>query len=185
MVVFFSSHSPRFSILQDTKTEISRSDRLSDLLSSMHVLVIITEELIGSEVTSMQVSRAAKELDEVLSAWRERQLSKTPYLILDARYEKVRHGGRVIDCAVLVAVGISASGHRSVLGCSVSLSEAETHWREFMNSLVGRGLSGVRMIISDDHAGLKADVLFFLQYHGSAVSFTYNKTHRLTCHSNR
>ena len=107
---------------------------------STRKMASITEELIGSEVTSMQVSRAAKELDEVLSAWRERQLSETPYLILDARYEKVRHGGRVIDCAVLVAVGISASGHRSVLGCSVSLSEAETHWREFMNSLVGRGL---------------------------------------------
>ena len=101
---------------------------------STRKMASITEELIGSEVTSMQVSRAAKELDEVLNAWRERQLSETPYLILDARYEKVRHGGRVIDCAVLVAVGISASGHRSVLGCSESLSEAETHWREFMNS---------------------------------------------------
>lgn len=123
---------------------------------STRKMASITEELIGSEVTSMQVSRAAKELDEVLTAWRERALSETPYLILDARYEKVRHGGRVIDCAVLVAVGISASGHRSVLGCSVSLSEAETHWREFMNSLVSRGLTGVRMIISDDHAGLKA-----------------------------
>lgn len=123
---------------------------------STRKMASITEELIGSEVTSMQVSRAAKELDEVLTAWRERALSETPYLILDARYEKVRHGGRVIDCAVLVAVGIGASGHRSVLGCSVSLSEAETHWREFMNSLVSRGLTGVRMIISDDHAGLKA-----------------------------
>lgn len=71
---------------------------------------------------------------------------------MDANYHRTRQN----NCAVLVAVGISASGHRSVLGCSVSLSEAETHWREFMNSLVGRGLSGVRMIISDDHAGLKA-----------------------------
>ena len=116
----------------------------------------ITEQLIGTEVSSMQVSRAAAELDEVLSTWRERQLSETPYLILDARYEKVRHGGHVIDCAVLVAVGISPSGHRSVLGCSVSLSEAEVHWRDFMNQLVSRGLTGVRMIVSDDHAGLKA-----------------------------
>jgi len=123
---------------------------------STRKMATITEELIGSEVTSMQVSRAAKELDEVLSAWRDRQLSETPYLILDARYEKVRHGGRVIDCAVLVAVGVSVTGHRSVLGCSVSLSEAETHWREFMNALVARGLKGVRMIVSDDHAGLKA-----------------------------
>jgi len=116
----------------------------------------ITEELIGAEVSSMQVSRAAQELDEVLSAWRNRQLSETPYLILDARYEKVRHGGRVIECAVLVAVGISTSGHRSVLGCSVSLSEAEVHWRDFMSSLLTRGLTGVRQIVSDDHAGLKA-----------------------------
>jgi len=116
----------------------------------------ITEELIGTEVSSMQVSRAAAELDDVLSAWRERQLCETPYLILDARYEKVRHGGQVIDCAVLVAVGISPSGHRSVLGCSVSLSEAEAHWRDFMNKLVSRGLTGVRMIVCDDHAGLKA-----------------------------
>jgi len=116
----------------------------------------ITEELIGTEISSTQVSRAAQELDGVLSTWRDRQLSETPYLILDARYEKVRHGGRVIDCAVLVAIGISTSGHRSVLGCSVSLSEAEAHWRDFMNSLVTRGLSGVRQIVSDDHAGLKA-----------------------------
>lgn len=116
----------------------------------------VTEELIGTEVSSMQVSRAAAELDQVLSAWRERALCETPYLILDARYEKVRHGGHVIDCAVLVAVGISPSGHRSVLGCSVSLSEAEAHWREFIGKLVSRGLNGVRMIVSDDHAGLKA-----------------------------
>lgn len=123
---------------------------------STRKMASITEELIGTEVSSMQVSRAAAELDQVLSTWRERQLSETPYLILDARYEKVRHGGHVIDCAVLVAVGISPSGHRSVLGCSVSLSEAEAHWRDFMNQLVSRGLTGVRMIVSDDHAGLKA-----------------------------
>ncbi len=123
---------------------------------STRKMASITEELIGTEVSSMQVSRAASELDDVLGAWRDRQLSETPYLILDARYEKVRHGGHVIDCAVLVAVGISPSGHRSVLGCSVSLSEAEAHWREFLTKLVARGLSGVRMIVSDDHAGLKA-----------------------------
>lgn len=123
---------------------------------STRKMASITEELIGAEVSSMQVSRAAQELDEVLEAWRTRQLAETPYLILDARYEKVRHGGRVIDCAVLVAVGISTSGHRSVLGCSVSLSEAEAHWRDFMNTLVTRGLTGVRQIVSDDHAGLKA-----------------------------
>lgn len=116
----------------------------------------ICEELIGTQISSSQVSRAAKELDTVLSQWRERPLGEMPYVIFDARYEKVRHGGQVIDCAVLVGVGISASGHRSVLGVSVSLSEAETHWREFMKSLTARGLSGVRYIASDDHAGMKA-----------------------------
>ena len=78
-----------------------------------------------------------------------------PYLILDARYEKVRHGGSVVSCAVLVAIGIDAQGHRSILGTSVSLSEAEPHWRDFLASLQGRGLHGVRMIASDAHAGLK------------------------------
>lgn len=123
---------------------------------STRKMASITEELIGVEVSSTQVSRATAELDAVLEPWRNRALGETPYLVLDARYEKVRHGGHVIDCAVLVAVGVGPTGHRSVLGCSVSLSEAEVHWREFMTSLVSRGLTGVRMIVSDDHAGLKA-----------------------------
>jgi len=81
--------------------------------------------------------------------------ANVPYLILDARYEKVRHGGSVIDCAVLIAIGITPQGKRSILGVSVSLSEAEVHWREFLQSLQDRGLHGVRYIVSDDHAGLK------------------------------
>ncbi len=110
----------------------------------------------GLEVSSGQVSRASQLLDEELSAWRQRPLGETPYLVLDARYEKVRHGGSVIPCAVLVAVGIDLLGHRSVLGVSVSLSEAEVHWREFLAGLQDRGLCGVRHITSDDHAGLRA-----------------------------
>jgi putative transposase len=82
-------------------------------------------------------------------------ISSTP-LFLDARYEKVRHGGTVISCAVLMAIGVNRDGHRSVLGCSVSLSEAEVHWREFLGSLQARGLHGVELIISDHHAGLRA-----------------------------
>ena len=78
-----------------------------------------------------------------------------PYLILDARYEKVRHGGSVISCAVLVAIGIDAQGHRAILGTSVSLSEAEPHWRDFLAGLQARGLHGVRLVASDAHAGLK------------------------------
>jgi transposase-like protein len=75
---------------------------------------------------------------------------------LDARYEKIRHGGSVISCAVLMGFGVDGSGHRTVLGVSVSLSEAEVHWHEFFARLQERGLSGVRLLISDDHAGLKA-----------------------------
>jgi len=116
----------------------------------------ITQELCGLDVTSTQVSRAAKLLDEDLEAWRTRPLSRTPYLILDARYEKVRHGGSVVDCAVFVAIGIAPDGKRSVLGTSVSLSEAEVHWREFLGSLIARGLHGVEQIVSDAHEGLKA-----------------------------
>ena len=76
--------------------------------------------------------------------------------MLDATYVKVRHGGSVIDCSVLIAAGVREDGKRMVLGCSVSLSEAEVHWREFLESLVRRGLHGVELITSDNHAGLKA-----------------------------
>jgi putative transposase len=114
----------------------------------------ITRVLCGHEVSSMQVSRAAESLDAELETWRQRPLGATPYVILDARYEKVRHGGSVIDCAVLIAIGITPDGKRSVLGVSVSLSEAEVHWRTFLKSLIDRGLHGVRLIASDDHAGL-------------------------------
>jgi putative transposase len=106
-------------------------------------------------VTSSQVSRAARALDDELGKWRDRPIGATPYLILDARYEKVRHGGSVVSCAVLVAIGIDAEGKRSVLGVSVSPSEAEVHWREFLAGLQDRGLHGVKMVVSDAHAGLK------------------------------
>lgn len=118
----------------------------------------ITEKLCGFHVTSTQVSRAAKLLDEELEAWRTRELGECPYVALDARYEKVRHGGSVRDCAVLIALGVRRDGKRSILGVSVSLSEAEVHWREFLKSLQERGLHGVKMIVSDNHAGLKKAV---------------------------
>lgn len=116
----------------------------------------ITEELCGLEVTSMEVSRATKLLDEEVEAWRNRKLGTVRYLVLDARYEKVRHGGSVIDCAVLVAVGVDENGKRTVLGTSVALSEAEVHWRAFISSLLDRGMRGVRMVVSDAHEGLKS-----------------------------
>lgn len=122
---------------------------------STRKVAAITEQLCGTEISSAQVSRAASALDAELQTWRDRPLGEMPYLILDARYEKVRHGGSVVSCAVLVAIGIDTHGHRSILGTSVSLSEAEPHWRDFLAGLQDRGLHGVRMIASDAHAGLK------------------------------
>lgn len=122
---------------------------------STRKVAAITEQLCGTEISSAQVSRAAQALDAELEKWRSRPLGEMPYLVLDARYEKVRHGGSVVSCAVLVAIGIDARGHRSILGTSVSLSEAEPHWRDFLASLQARGLHGVKMIASDAHAGLK------------------------------
>ena len=118
----------------------------------------VLQRLVGPDVsiTSTQVSRAAEQLDAGLAAWRERPLGETPYLILDARYEKVRAEGQIVDCAVLVAVGVTADQKRRVLGVSVALSEAEAHWRAFLDSLIRRGLCGVKLIVSDNHAGLKA-----------------------------
>lgn len=141
-----------------------RSERALRLaLAEMYVqgvstrkLTKITQELCGLEISSAEVSRAARILDETLEAWRTRELGRCPYVFLDARYEKVRRGGQVLDAAVLLAIGVSATGHREILGVSVSLSEAEVHWRDFMRGLVKRGLTGVELIISDAHEGLKA-----------------------------
>ena len=107
-------------------------------------------------LSSTQVSRAAAMLDEELEAWRNRRLGRFRYLFLDARYEKTREYGVADDCAVLTAIGIEPSGKRRVLGVSVAFSEAEVHWRAFLESLVARGLQGVEFITSDDHSGLKA-----------------------------
>lgn len=104
---------------------------------------------------SSQVSRVAKLLDDELAAWRNRPLGEIKYLILDARYEKMRHGGIVRDAAVLSAIGIGPDERRRVLGVSVGLSEAELHWRAFIESLQACGLRGVQYIVSDDHAGLR------------------------------
>ena len=141
-----------------------RSERaLKTALAEMYIQGVstrkvkaVTEKLCGYEVGSTQVSRITQELDGPMKKWRDRPLGQFLYLILDARYEKVRHAGQVIDNAVLIAFGIDALGKRHVLGVSVSLSEAEVHWRAFLESLIKRGLHGVEMIISDAHSGLKA-----------------------------
>ena len=116
----------------------------------------ITEQLCGVEISAMQVSRATAQLDEVLQEWRERPLGEIAYLYVDARYEKVREAGQVRDAAVLLASGITPEGERQVLGVSVSLSEHESHWKAFLKGLKDRGMSGVKLVISDDHEGLGA-----------------------------
>jgi transposase-like protein len=116
----------------------------------------IVEELCGTSVSSAQVSACAKLLDAELQKWRDRPLDAYPYLVFDARYEKVRHDGQLRDCAVLVALGITPAGQRVILGVSVALSEAEVHWRTFFQSLVQRGRCGVEFIVSDDHPGMAA-----------------------------
>lgn len=141
-----------------------RSERALKLaIAEMYVQGVTTrkvtavmEELCGLEVTSSQVSRAVQALDAELRAWRERPLGEIPYVFLDARYEKVRVNGVVTSCALLIAVGVQPDGRRTILGVSVSLSEAEVHWRDFLASLQARGLHGVRLLVSDDHAGLRA-----------------------------
>jgi transposase-like protein len=140
-----------------------RSERALKLaLAEMYVqgvstrrVAAITEQLCGFEVSSTQVSQATALLDEQLEAWRRRPLGRSPYLWLDAHYEKVRQDGQVRDAAVLKAVGLNTEGKRQVLGISVSLSEQEIHWRTFLQSLVARGLAGVELVVSDAHAGLK------------------------------
>mgnify|MGYP001004205977 CR=1 FL=1 len=141
-----------------------RSERaLQMALAEMYVqgvstrkVAAITERLCGTEVSASQVSRAAEKLDEMLDKWRNRPLGEVTYLYLDARYEKVRQAGSVQDAAILMASGVKRDGKRSILGISVSLSEAGTHWRTFLEGLVKRGLRGVQLIISDNHAGIQS-----------------------------
>ena len=115
----------------------------------------ITEQLCGFEISSSTVSKLTAELDPLFEEWRKRPLGKYTYVYLDARYENVRHGGLIVDEAVFTAVGVNDDGKREVLGTSVSRSEAEVHWRQFLEDLQQRGLHGVQLFTSDDHSGLK------------------------------
>ena len=94
----------------------------------------IVEKLCGAEISSTQVSKAAQLLDEEIEAWRNREIGEIRYLILDTTYESVRMGVSVVSGAVLVAVGVTSEGRRRILGVSTSVSEAEVHWRAFLQS---------------------------------------------------
>lgn len=115
----------------------------------------ITEALCGLEVSRSQVSALTQRLDAEIAEWRMRPLTQSyPYLVVDARYEKVRQGGAVVSQGVLVVCGIDARGFREVLGCWVAESESEASWGEAFAQLKQRGLKGVRYVVSDDHAGM-------------------------------
>jgi transposase-like protein len=114
----------------------------------------------ASGVSKSEVSRLVGELDAELAAFRERRLDehRYPYLWLDAQYEKVREGGRVVNAALLVAIAANERGEREVVGCDVAAAESEASWTAFLRSLVARGLAGVRLVTSDAHLGIRAAV---------------------------
>ena len=119
----------------------------------------ITEELCGHTFSASTISRINASLDGVLSRFAERQLDEAyPYLVLDARYEKVRLDGVIQSQAVLVAIGINWDGRRCVLGVELSNRESRSSWTNFVTGLKVRGLHGVEFVVSDDHAGLKRAV---------------------------
>jgi putative transposase len=114
---------------------------------------------IASGISKSEVSRICAGLDEIVGAFRTRQLDHVefPYVYLDATYLHVRNQtSQVVSMAVVVATAITANGQREILGCDIGDSEDETFWRGFLRSLKARGLSGVRLVISDQHAGLIA-----------------------------
>jgi putative transposase len=116
----------------------------------------ITEELCGHEFSASTISRVNQTLDEELDKFAQRQLDEAyPYLILDARYEKVRENGVIRSRAVLVAIGINEDGRRCVLAVELANRESEGSWKDFIAGLRQRGLRGVEVVISDDHAGLR------------------------------
>jgi len=119
----------------------------------------ITEELCGHSFSASVISSINKGLDETLTKFARRKLTDDyPYLILDARYEKVREEGVIQSQAVLIAIGINWEGKREVLGVELANRESQTSWRDFLMSLKQRGLSGVEFAVTDDHAGLKKAV---------------------------
>lgn len=115
----------------------------------------IVEALCGLTVSKSQVSELTKSLDSHIHTWRNRKLTDAyPYLVIDARYEKIRTSQGVISHAVMIVIGISRSGHRSILSVELGDSENESTWSEVFKNLKTRGIQGVEYVVSDDHGGL-------------------------------
>lgn len=116
----------------------------------------ILEELCGLEISKSQVSELTKELDQEIKEWTQRKLeSKYKYLFVDALVLKIRESGVVVSRAALVGIGVKADGYREVIACEIADSESEWSWGEFFKCLKDRGLKGVELVVSDQHAGLK------------------------------
>ena len=137
-------------VIQEAYVQGVSNRRVDDLVRAMGT----------AGISRSTVSRMCAELDADLAAFRERRLDGTryPYLWLDAKFEKVRDTGRVTSSAFLVAIAANERGEREVLGCAVAAAESEAAWTAFLRSLVARGLSGVRLVTSDAHLGVKAAV---------------------------
>jgi putative transposase len=113
-------------------------------------------ESLGLRISKSEVSRICQGLDEQVNAFRNRPLEgRYPYLWLDAKVERVRDGGRVVRKALVLAYGVHESGYREVIALDVGEAETEAFWRSFLRDLVKRGLTGVQLVVSDAHAGLK------------------------------
>jgi putative transposase len=116
-------------------------------------------ESLGLRISKSEVSRICRALDEHVEAFRTRPLDgRYPYLFLDAKVEKVRDGGRVVNKALVIAHGVHETGRREILSIDVGEAETEAFWTDFLRGLVARGLVGVQLAISDAHAGLKAAI---------------------------
>ena len=143
----------------------------------------ITEQLCGHEFSASTVSRINKKLDTELKKFAHRQLEEPyPYLILDARYEKVREDGVIRSRAVLIAIGINWEGRRCVLGVELANRETQSSWRSFLEGLRDRGLGGVEFVVSDDHSGLRKAVMEILPeaaWQRCYVHFLRNALHHL------
>ncbi len=115
----------------------------------------ITEELLGEGISSTTVSHYCKKLDEEIEQWRNRELKERYlYLLLDARYDKCRVDHKIMDVAVMLAIGINEEGHLRVVGLDVKFDENTTNWDEFIGNLYERGIKEVEMIVSDHHPGI-------------------------------
>jgi len=138
-----------FAVVQEAYVKGVSTRKVEALVQAMGV----------ASMDKSRVSRMCSELDELVEQWRGRELSQPcPYLMVDAKYVNVRSGGVVVSKALVVAFAVQADGKRSILGTDLFELESTATWRSFLRSLVERGLRGVKLVVSDDHLGLRAAI---------------------------